>query len=212
MTITTALFFHSALLPFHMSVLAIFILIIAETIGIYIGHRPSQLIRQMVPMWLRDAPLLQVQISRFIILLFFLINFSFAGYLLQLSAFALLDDFVHTGFVLIPALLMAWFFTLFMMHCLDQVIKPVQSSHQVNLLGRFATIISGTARPGSSAQAKVRDQFGRLHYVQVEPEFGEFSLQSKVLLVDYRESHYIAQAIVNSEEYQMALAQKDWIK
>ena len=109
---------------------------------------------------------------------------------------------MHTGFVLIPALLMAWFFTLFMMHCLDQVIKPTQSNQQVILLGRFATIVSGTARPGSSAQAKVRDQFGRLHYVQVEPEFGELILQSKVILVDYRESQYIAKAIVNSEEYQ----------
>ena len=208
MTITTALFFHSALLPFHMSVLTIFILIIGETIGMYIKHRPSQLIRQMVPMWLRDAPLLQVQISRFIILLFFLINFSFAGYLIQLSAFAFSGDFVHTGFVLIPALLMAWFFTLFMMHCLDQVIKPTQSNQQVILLGRFATIVSGTARPGSSAQAKVRDQFGRLHYVQVEPEFGELILQSKVILVDYRESQYIAKAIVNSEEYQFGLEQK----
>ncbi len=59
----------------------------------------------------------------------------------------------------------------------------------VNLLGRLATISSGNARPGFSTQARVRDEYGQLHYVQVEPEFGELEFQSQIILI--REKHYI---------------------
>ena len=34
-----------------------------------------------------------------------------------------------------------------------------------------------------SAQARVRDEFGQLHYVQVEPEYGELELYSQVILI-----------------------------
>ncbi|KAF7277598.1 hypothetical protein GWI33_003282 [Rhynchophorus ferrugineus] len=90
---------------------------------------------------------------------------------------------------------MAWFYTLFMIHCLDQVIKPSQSSKHIHLVGRFATIVSGHARPGFSAQATVRDHTGHLHYVQVEPEYGELELQAQVILVGYNDFHYIAKKI-----------------
>ncbi len=53
---------------------------------------------------------------------------------------------------------------------------------QVDLLGRLATISSGNARPGFSAQARVRDEFGQLHYVQVEPEFGELEFQAQIIV------------------------------
>lgn len=91
---------------------------------------------------------------------------------------------------------MAIFFTVFMIHCLDQVIKPkVVTNNKVNLLGRLATVSSGNARPGFSAQARVRDEYGQLHYVQVEPEFGELEFQSQIILIRFRKSHYIAKKI-----------------
>jgi hypothetical protein len=61
----------------------------------------------------------------------------------------------------LPALIIAIFFTVFMIHCLDQVIKPQIEHHNTSLLGRLATISSGNARPGFSAQARVRDEFGQ---------------------------------------------------
>lgn len=195
MTMTWELFFDQALLPFHFCVVAIFVLIIAETIGNYIGHRPSNIIRDLIPKWIRESPLLQVQISRFIILLFFLINLSYAGYFFQLSFYALYQSFISPSLVIFPAFIMAWFFSLFMIHCLDQVIKPSQPSRHIHLVGRFATIVSGHARPGFSAQATVRDHMGRLHYVQVEPEYGELELQTQVILVGYSEFHYVAKKI-----------------
>lgn len=79
-----------------------------------------------------------------------------------------------------------------MIHCLDQVIKPKLTHTNYNLLGRLATISSGSARPGFSAQARVRDEFGQLHYVQVEPEYGELELYSQVILIKVHKSHYVA--------------------
>ena len=85
-----------------------------------------------------------------------------------------------------------------MIHCLDQVIKPKVKINQVNLLGRLATVSSGNARPGFSAQARIRDENGQLHYVQVEPEFGELEFQSQIILIRLKKSHYVAKAICAS--------------
>lgn len=87
-----------------------------------------------------------------------------------------------------------------MIHCLDQVIKPKLTHTNYNLLGRLATVSSGNARPGFSAQARVRDEFGQLHYVQVEPEYGELELYSQVILVRVHKSHYVAKKISVSND------------
>lgn len=85
-----------------------------------------------------------------------------------------------------------------MIHCLDQVIKPQTKRQHVVLIGRLATISSGNARPGFPAQARVRDEFGQLHYIQVEPEFGELELRTEILIIKQNKSHYIAKAISKS--------------
>ncbi|RDF49983.1 DUF1449 family protein, partial [Acinetobacter baumannii] len=63
-----------------------------------------------------------------------------------------------------------------------------------NLLGRLATISSGSARPGFSAQALVRDEFGQLH------EYGELELYSQVILIKVHKSHYVAKKISVSND------------
>jgi hypothetical protein len=166
-----------------MSVVALILLSIAETIGIFIGLRPSHLVKKMTPEWLLNSPLLDVKFSKYLIFVFLLINFSFAGYFLELSFFALQHYFISPYYLFVPALIIDIFFTVFMIHCLDQVIKPKVTHTHINLVGRLATISTGNARPGFSAQARVRNEFGQLYYVQVEPEYGELELQSQVLLI-----------------------------
>lgn len=53
------------------------------------------------------------------------------------------------------------------------------------LIGRVATIISGTAKPENPVQAKVKDEHGKTHYIMVEPDKAEesFETHSKVVLV-----------------------------
>ena len=187
--------FEHELMPFHLSVLALILLSMAETFGYYIGLRPSTFLKKISPDLLIESPLLQVKFSKVLIFVFLLLNFSFAGYFLQLSIFASKQVFAAWYYVVLPALVIAIFFTVFMIHCLDQVIKPKVTLNQVDLLGRLATVSSGNARPGFSAQARVRDENGQLHYIQVEPEFGELEFQSQIILIRFRKSHYIAKKI-----------------
>jgi hypothetical protein len=190
--------FEHELMPFHLSVLALILLSMAETFGYYIGLRPSTFLKKISPYWLLESPLLQVKFSKVLIFVFLLLNFSFAGYFLQLSILVTKQEFFAWYYVVLPALVIAIFFTVFMIHCLDQVIKPKITTNQVDLLGRLATVSSGNARPGFSAQARVRDENGQLHYVQVEPEFGELEFQSQIILIRFRKSHYIAKKISTS--------------
>ena len=54
---------------------------------------------------------------------------------------------------------------------------------QAGLVGRMATIVLGTARQGSPAQAKVRDQHGQTHYVMLEPDEDGASFQAGLVPV-----------------------------
>lgn len=186
------------LVPFHLSLIAVVFLGIAETIGYYLNLRPSVIFKRFSPKHFDDLPLLNVKFSKTLIIFFLLMNFSFAGYFLQFCIYAREMAFFPAYYLMLPALIIAIFFTVFMIHCLDQVIPTKQNKQHVNLLGRLATISSGNARPGFSAQARVRDEFGQLHYVQVEPEFGELEFQSQIILIRLKKSHYVAKRICAS--------------
>jgi hypothetical protein len=57
-----------------------------------------------------------------------------------------------------------------------------------SLVGRFAYMETGTARPGSPARAKVKDAFGHPHFVMVEPDNdGQQFLPGEKLLLVRRE-------------------------
>lgn len=183
------------LIPFHLSLIALVLLSLAEIVGHYFNLKPSAIFKQLFPQRLLDSPLLNVKFSKLLIFVFLLLNFSVAGYFLQLALYSKQQSFVPSYYLILPALIIALFFTVFMIHCLDQVIKPQKTIQHVNLLGRLATISSGNARPGFSAQARVRDEYGQLHYVQVEPEFGELEFQAQVILIRQKKSYYIAKKI-----------------
>lgn len=186
------------LMPFHLSVILLILLSMTETIGYYIGLRPSSFLKRIAPQWLSQSPLVQIKFSKVLILVFLLLTFSFAGYFLQLSVFAHQGHFAPFYYLILPALVIAVFFTIFMIHCLDQVLKPRLGDSDRDLVGRLATISSGNARPGFSAQARVRDEFGQVHYIQVEPEFGELAFQTQVILIRFNRSHYVAKKIALS--------------
>ena len=193
-----AILLNSNLILFHLCLLILLIIGVVEFLDHYFKLGPRRFIRRLLPQKLIKSPWLRVKFSPTLIVVFFLMNFSFFGYFLQLIVFSQEQHFIPTYYILLPALILSIFFTVFMIHCLDQVIKPQRSKAQVNLLGRLATISSGNARPGFSAQARVRDEFGQLHYVQVEPEFGELEFQTQIILIRQRKSHYLAKRIIPS--------------
>lgn len=63
-----------------------------------------------------------------------------------------------------------------------------------SLVGRVAVIVTGEARSGSAAQARVRDQHGQPHYVMVEPDNAgdAFAEGTSVLLVRNAGARYFA--------------------
>ncbi|WP_441370117.1 OB-fold-containig protein [Acinetobacter lwoffii] len=195
-----AFFLDYNLMPFHLSLLAIILFGVVKTIGFYFGLRPSKFLQKISPYDFQQMDLLNVKFSKTLIVFFFLMNFSFAGYVLQFLIYSQEFKFLPAYYLIIPALIIATFFTIFMIHCLDQVIPPKYKKNNVNLLGRLATISSGNARPGFSAHARVRDEYGQLHYVQVEPEFGELGFQSQIILIRMRKSHYVAKKICKSNQ------------
>ena len=59
-----------------------------------------------------------------------------------------------------------------------------------SLVGKRGSITIGTARRGSPAQARVRDAFGQVHYVMVEPQNEECPIgQGETVLLIRREGH-----------------------
>lgn len=85
-----------------------------------------------------------------------------------------------------------------MVHCLNQVIKPRYYYTTPNLVGRLATISSGQASPTQKAEARVRDEYGQLHYIQVMSESGIMTLRSRIIIIKQSEKHYIVKKISDS--------------
>ena len=67
---------------------------------------------------------------------------------------------------------------------------------QDDLVGRMATIVTGHARKGFPAQAKLRDEFRTTHYVMVEPDVEGIELRQgdTVALMSRRGGVYIARS------------------
>ncbi|MDR1368369.1 MAG: YqiJ family protein, partial [Candidatus Accumulibacter sp.] len=67
-------------------------------------------------------------------------------------------------------------------------ILPRDESQAVSLdslVGRAGIVVLGTARVGTAAQARVRDEYGRFHYIMVEPddEKMSFEVNAEILLI-----------------------------
>lgn len=121
-----------------------------------------------------------------VIMLFimFLLIFGIIGLLIQLLTGSTFNQFL----VAIPAFLL----TLPLMRVSSVFLAKIMPSDEstavshITLVGKIAEIVVGTARKGLRAEAKVKDDFGYVHYVMVEPvDENEYSKGEKVVLVEY---------------------------
>jgi hypothetical protein len=136
--------------------------------------------------WLRIG-----QVPLLMLLVIFLLNFGVLGFLLQGLSMTLL------GFYL-PAIV-AGFATFFLvLPCVRfwggmmEKVMPRDETTAVSadtLIGRIGVITLGTARADTPAEAKVRDEHGFSHYLQVVPDDASEELpQGSVILVISRVS------------------------
>ncbi len=137
------------------------------------------------------------------VFILFLVNFSLIGYFLQMICYAISGNFMNPVLLLMPVFVLANFLSISLVHWRNQLQSrlPEEIPEQPSLLGRVATISShGSAKPGASADAIVRDHHGKLYHVQVEPEYGELTELSEVILFAQEEDHYLAKLLPNDDK------------
>lgn len=197
---TSSIFFSAPFLLFTLAFISTLILALTETLGTSLKFSPSAWVEARLPRFVVYIlkRLHANQFPIFILTILFLLSTGVFGYLLQFICYAITDAFASLWMIIIPVLLISLLFTVFLGHWLSQLMysdRTMPVIGQPELLGRIATICRGDARPGFSAQARVRDQQGHLHYVEVEPEFGELELNSEIILVSKQKHLYMAKTL-----------------
>ena len=178
--------------PFGASLAVMVGLSIVEGAGLLLAYSPSHMLDSLLPDmpdsadgalgWLHigTVPLL-------VLLILFLSGFAIAGYVLQASVQSISGSLLPAWLASIPAFLAGVSTVKGVGSVLAKVIPKDESSavSEQTLIGRSGVVIQGTARDGMAAQAKVRDSYGRSHYVMVEPDLIEetFDEGSDILLV-----------------------------
>src|SRR5690606_20033180 len=107
--IMPAFFLDYNLMPFHLILLAIILSGVVKTIGFYFGLRSSKFLQKISPYNFQQLDLLNVKFSKTLIVFFFLMNFSFAGYVLQFLIYSQEFEFLPAYYLIIPALIIATF-------------------------------------------------------------------------------------------------------
>ena len=130
-----------------------------------------------------------------VVLIIFLTAFGLSGLAIQSIAKEVAGHLMPGMIVSIPAFLVSLPVVRIFAGMVAKIIPKDETDavSEKSFIGRTATIVLGTARAGSPAQAKLRDKNGIVHYVMVEPEVTgiEFETGERVLLVSQEGSVFI---------------------
>jgi len=122
-----------------------------------------------------------------ILIIIFLFGFGMTGLVIQSVA----QKIIGTLLPGLAASALTFFPSLFFVRTGSRLISHIipkdetDAVSESSFVGRVAVITVGTAKKGSPAQAKLKDQHGTTHYVMVEPDKDEdiFEAGSEVLIV-----------------------------
>lgn len=178
--------------PFAAALALMVGLAVLEGLGLLFAHSPSSVIDSLLPEIPDgvDSPLGWLHLGKvpaLVLLILFLAGFAIAGYVIQGVTYKLLGNMWPAWAACIPAVF-AGFATVSALGALLEKIMPKDETSAVSemtLIGRAGVIVKGHAKAGFAAEAKVRDSYGRSHYVMVEPdvETEVYNEGSDVLLV-----------------------------
>ena len=132
--------------------------------------------------WLRFG-----RVPVLVLLVIFLVAFGLAGLVLQGVLHGATGWLLPASVAWLPAFAAA-LPTVRGLGGLVARVMPKEETSAVSrqsFVGRIAVIVLGTSRRGEPAQARLRDQHGRTHYIMVEPQEDrdEFEAGTQVLLV-----------------------------
>lgn len=203
---------HPNNFPFLLALLVLVIMAINEGVGLLIGINASDAISHLIPenflnvdgadienpstlskalSWLRIG-----QIPFVVILVIFLAAFGLIGLFIQKINLSLFGYLMPAVISILPAFVFAILCVRFTGRILARIM-PQDETTAVSLdtlIGRVATIIVGNASTEYAAQAKVKDAFGKYHYIMIEPDNKQdvFLQGSSALLVRRNGSKFYA--------------------
>lgn len=125
------------------------------------------------------------RVPLFVWLIIFLTIYALTGFIIQSIFHHFTADF-FSAWIIAPACLfismpVVRYSTMIMAKILPQ--DETTAIYSEELIGRTAVIILGEAKINSPAEAKVKDQFGQMHYVLVEPEQNEIFHQGQSVVL-----------------------------
>lgn len=193
--------------PFSIALVVMLMIAALEGVGAMLGAGISALLDQLIPNVDVDVDiegpdldtpgpfgrfLSWVSVRRvpvLVVFLIFLLFFGIVGLLVQDLALSML------GFLL-PGLFasgIALFFTIPLVKGTTKIFAKViprdetSAISRESLIGRTATITLGESRQGYPTQGKVKDRFGKTHYLMIEPDEADsiFQKGDVVLLVKF---------------------------
>lgn len=181
-------------MPFSVGFALIVGIALLEGLGMLISMSPSNLMDDLLPEIDGDSGLDRVlgwlhvgKVPALVLLLLFLSGYTVFGYSLQIVANGLFGGYLPAwlaGIFAVPAGMA----TVRGLGSLIAHIVPRDETSVVSeqsLVGRVGVIVSGGARRGLAAQARVKDSHGRSHYLMVEPDIDDdvFDEGTQVLIV-----------------------------
>lgn len=194
-------------LPFTVALTVMIIIALMEGASLILGIGFSQAFNQLLPGidfdgidapeinntngltrimgWLRIG-----RVPILVTLILFLTAFGLSGLILQSLVHAATGGLLSSFLAIIPAFIIT-LPLLRISHGVVAKIIPRDETYAVSedtLVGRVAIITTGTATPSKAAEARVKDEFSRDHYVMVKPDDDDqtFPPGASVLLVARR--------------------------
>lgn len=179
---------HPSNLIFSISICLLFLFAFFELTLLLLGGGTQGILDQLLPTDLTSPEvdidtkaswLLQVldwlylgRVPLLIWVIIFLTIFGLFGLLLQTVVHLFTETYWSAWFLAPVSFFLCMPLVRFTAKVVSRVLPQDETTaiFSEELVGRTAVIVIGIAKPHSPAQAKVKDQFGQIHYVLVEPE------------------------------------------
>lgn len=208
------LFFSPECLIFSVALMVMFAIAVLEGVTMIFGMGVSQALESVIPDFDVDIELDTdadafegshalsrllgwLRVGKVPVLMLFVIMltaFGLIGLLLQGALLSSIGSLISGWLVAIPAFLLSLPVVRFAGGVLVRIMPQDETDAvaEAAMLGRIATIVLGTAKSGSPAQAKLRGPKGNTHYIMVEPDTDgeQFVAGEQVLLVSQLGSTY----------------------
>ncbi|WP_428034667.1 YqiJ family protein [Amphritea sp.] len=197
--------------PFTLSLTVMVVLALLEGAGLVVGLAFSSMLETLLPDLSVDIDAADIpdsgilsrvlgwfyigQVPFLVLLIILLTYFGLAGLFVQSLYRTLTGHLLYSWLAIVPAAVLTLPLTRVSAKGIARVL-PRDESEAVSsdsFIGRVAVITTGTARVGSPAQAKIKDQHGQTHYLMVEPDKNQPDQPqgSQVLIIKQQQSCFI---------------------